>query len=155
MRVRAGALVVVALVSAGCGGSGDWKAAPTTNARRPTTTSSSTTPPTRTLQVRLALEDPDEGWGDAGGACEGSGGYADIAEGASVVARDETNTVVAAGRLGPGEQFLGACLFVAELRNVPIRLEFLTIETAGRGGPMYSQYDLFAHGWTVGLALGP
>ncbi len=105
-------------------------------------------------------------WGETlyfdGDLCYGKGGYDDIKEGAQVTIRDETDTVIAAGRLSEGQikttelglDLVSAdCIFLFEVTDVP-SANFYTVEVSHRGGLTYSLDEMDALDWEVSLSLG-
>lgn len=70
--------------------------------------------------------------------CEGTGGYNDIAEGASVTVYDSAGKVVAEGELGAGKyadaaDFSGDCVFPFMVPGVPKGTKFYQVEITHRG----------------------
>ena len=89
-----------------------------------------------------------------GQPCTGTGGYDDIAEGASVVVRDEANKVLATGTLKAGKIVaLETCRFDFTVDNLP-DAKFYQVEVSHRGAVTYSKSDLDSKGWKVALSLG-
>ena len=78
-------------------------------------------------------------------------------EGAQVTVRDETDAVIATGRLSEGKVtesgILGDCRFEFIVRDVP-EAGFYTIEVSHRGGLTYSAEELDGLSWMVAFTLG-
>jgi hypothetical protein len=70
---------------------------------------------------------------DGLGGCEGSGGYEDIAEGASVTVYDAAGAVIATGSLGTSTYELGTCTFDVSVGHVPKGEDFYKVEVSHRG----------------------
>lgn len=97
---------------------------------------------------------------DGGGTCQGSGGYADIRGGTSVVVHDSTGKVVATGQLeegigGPGiltdSDIAFECKFPFTLEDVP-RQKFYGVEVSHRGTVQFSAQQVSKG--PVALSLG-
>lgn len=139
-------------------------AAPTKEVAAPTTTRTTIRPTTTdpqlaTIKGTLLLNQIEEPL-DRGEECTGEGGFDDIAEGAQVTVTDETGTIIASGRLGPGaendivvEDGLG-CFFEFEVDGVPTDRAFYSIEVAHRGALTFSIAEIRQLGWQVSFDLG-
>jgi len=92
-------------------------------------------------------------------------GYDDIAEGTTVVVKNEKGTLIATGKLGqgglstdyngigsPGWQDVG-CTFPFTVTGVP-KASIYTVTVSNRGEQTYSADDLTAKNWNVELSLG-
>ena|GEM_PF-2469736 len=99
---------------------------------------------------------------EIGVECSGSGGtttggYSDIDEGAQVTIKDESNKLIATGKLGKGATadigFGGACAFPFSVTNVPTAT-FYTIEVGSRKGITYSAKEIQDKNWQVNISLG-
>jgi hypothetical protein len=87
-------------------------------------------------------------------SCQGSGGYADIQTGASIVIKDEGGKILATGTLGDGlalDQF--NCSFTFQVTSVP-DAKFYQVEVSHRGAITYSRADMDKAGWKVQFTLG-
>ncbi|MFJ9638657.1 hypothetical protein [Streptomyces sp. NPDC101178] len=87
-------------------------------------------PTTFTLTGAFALTDgateDDEG-------CSGTGGYDDIAEGASVTVYNGAGEIAATGNLGTATYVAGICLFDVSIGDVPKGEKFYQVEVSRRG----------------------
>ncbi|MFF2536946.1 hypothetical protein [Streptomyces cyaneofuscatus] len=88
-------------------------------------------PPTFTLTGAFALTDGATEAGDDG--CAGTGGYDDIAEGASVTVYNGAGEIAATGSLGTATYAAGICLFDVSVDNVPKGEKFYQVEVSRRG----------------------
>lgn len=104
-----------------------------------------------------------------GDLCYGRAGYDDITEGAQVVVKDASGTIVATGSLGAGEangtagdigpngqlvpSTATTCTFPITVGSVPDS-SFYSVEVSHRGAQTYSRDQLVANGWTIALSLG-
>lgn len=152
------AIVTVSALAAACGGGSNATATPSPSP------SPSPTPAVHHIIGQLGLLTTSLGLlstnvtsaGSAGsGGCKGASGYDDIAEGASITAKDQAGTIVGATTLGPGEiaGTTNACSFQFAMDVTPAT--FYTFAIGHRGGPTYSTADLDGKGWMVSLTLGP
>lgn len=98
---------------------------------------------TMTVKGTLSVDGDDRTRFD-GEPCSLSGGYADIAEGTSVVVTDSTGKTVAIGHLGPGHGAFGTndCVFDFKVDGVPTGLRFYGIEASHRGRVQFAEADL-------------
>jgi hypothetical protein len=106
--------------------------------------------------VLLSGVDNVQGVYSAGLPCKGTGGFADIREGAEVVVLDGGGGTVDTAPLGPGSIAEGPDIHTCQFKfaaDVP-ETGFYEFEVAGRGGPTYSLADLEAAGWRVELSIG-
>lgn len=71
--------------------------------------------------------------GDADGSCEGTQGYDDITEGASVSVYSASGAVVATGSLGAGIEDGTSCRFLVRVAEVPKGEKFYQVEVSHRG----------------------
>jgi hypothetical protein len=79
-------------------------------------------------------------------ACQGDGGYDDIAQGASVTVYDAAGTVVATGSLGEGKRATPgdtttSCVFPVTVLKVPGGSKFYGVEVTHRGKVTVSDAD--------------
>ncbi|MGI9018670.1 MAG: PASTA domain-containing protein [Euzebya sp.] len=98
----------------------------------------------------------EQAW-DEGQCVSGTGGYDDISQGAEVRVKGADGTILAVGRLGPGEwrpvdDTYEACHWPFGAISVPV-VDLYTVETTHRGGVTYNRGELDANDWTVQLAL--
>lgn len=114
-----------------------------------------------TVRGHLTLEATDIAWSaggeGVGNGCQGSGGYDDIAEGATVVVRDAKGDRVAVGQLGPGEGVdanLGIeaayCRFAFKVPDVDSDSKILSVEVTHRGEITFKRADAGAVEVTLG-----
>jgi hypothetical protein len=82
----------------------------------------------------------DPNYNSSGRQCEGSGGYSDISEGASVTVTDATGKVVATGSLGVGRKDVLGCVFPFSVTGVP-KSKFYGVEVSHRGIVTFRQLD--------------
>ncbi|WP_331740519.1 hypothetical protein OG613_46475 (plasmid) [Streptomyces sp. NBC_00015] len=96
-----------------------------------TASSGAGSPGSFTLEGEFALlEDASE----TGSGCEGTGGYDDIAEGASVTVYGADGDVIATGSLGDSETItFGTCKFGVAVEDVPKGEKFYKVEVSHRG----------------------
>lgn len=108
-----------------------------------------------TVTGTLSLHD-DQLFGadQSGSACQGSGGYDDIAEGAQVVASDGSGKVLAVSQLDAGKaDGSGSCVFSFTINNVPYS-NFYQLEVSHRGELDYSYQQLSASNFNIATTLG-
>lgn len=112
---------------------------------------------THTIRGDMSLMDSDSFRGRrTGGACSGSGGYADIDEGTTVSIKNESGTLIGSGSLDAGtivSDTLGACVFPFNVEGVK-DASFFQVEVSHRGGLSYSKKEIEAKSWTVDATLG-
>ena len=99
-----------------------------------------------------------------GKACEGAGGYTDLAQGTPVVIRDGDGQVIGTGHfsVGKGARAVkigaatvpSACVFAFTVKHVP-DADTYSFAMSHRGGVVYTHEELEANNWRVGAALGP
>lgn len=135
---RLAALVLIAIVVAGCG--------PTASA----------TPETHLITGTFTLNQDDDA-NRGNGQCQGTGGYSDIRAGLDVVVKNEAGTIVATSELHDGptaydSSTRGRCIFEISV-SVP-DASFYSIEVGSRGELTYSRDDMESMGWVVGFTLG-
>jgi hypothetical protein len=70
---------------------------------------------------------------DGLGGCEGTGGYDDISEGASITVYDAAGAVIATGALGSSSYDAPTCTFDVSINNVPGGQHFYKVEVSHRG----------------------
>jgi hypothetical protein len=110
-------------------------------------------PDMHTVGGLLTLTDTDEYWSD-GEACEGSGGYDDIREGAQVTVKDENGHVLATSDLLSGVASSDIeCDFAFVVADVP-DARFYAVEVSHRGEITNSRQEMEDNAWFVGLTLG-
>lgn len=110
-------------------------------------------PESHSITGLLTLTDTDEFWTE-GDACEGSGGYGDIREGAQVTVKDGNGTTLATSNLLEGVASNAFdCDFAFALPDVP-EAEFYAVEVSHRGEITSSRRELEDNNWFVGLSLG-
>jgi hypothetical protein len=89
-------------------------------------------------------------------SCSGTGGFADIKDGAQVVIRDAAGAIVGTATIAVASDltstFDSICRYTFAT-TVPDSA-FYTVEIANRKGPTYQRVDLEANGWRVDLTLG-
>lgn len=123
-------LAAGALLLAGCGGAGGVSPAVAPPTPTPKTTFS--------VAVQIDLSTYIE---DGVMTCSGSGGFADMAEGAQVKISDATGAIVGLGTLGggiaidtvPSVTGSNICRFVAVVSDVPIKDGIYGVEVSHRG----------------------
>lgn len=152
------ALILVALVVAGCGGTAPTPQIILVTAPPAVTVTVTATPPAPTgtpetfrLSGTLSLDTGVVNYGSAK-SCSGTGGYSDIVQGAPVTVRDGAGDVIATGVLGAGV-LTDRCLFEFTVARVPA-VPFYTVEVSRRGGLTYSHAEMVAMGWFVSFTLG-
>ncbi len=94
---------------------------------------------------------------ESGGHCYGTGGYSDMAQGASVTVRDGSGHILATSNLGTGTggavaSFAGLCKFTFSA-EVP-ETNFYSVEVANRGQLNFSLAEMKKNNWHVDLSLG-
>lgn len=109
-----------------------------------------------TVRGHLTLTDSDINWlvgtevGD-GNACEGMGGYDDIAQGAEVVVRDSQGDRVGVGHLGAGKGAgESSCRFAFSVSDVDSDSKLLSVEITHRGEITFKRAEAGA----VDVSLG-
>lgn len=113
------------------------------------------TPITHTITGTLTLQSASNWGGVPGtpGRCQGTGGYADVKEGQTVIIEDQTHTVIATT----------ATTWKAVTANNDCQYGFSTIvpdatfysvEVGHRGAVTNSKADMESKGWHVELTLG-
>lgn len=90
----------------------------------------------------------------AGQPCQGKGGYSDLTAGASVILRDEHDTILASTTLNQGTGDDVSCKFSFTLTDVPDTAQFYVIEVSHRGQISYSHQKLADAGWVFKLTIG-
>lgn len=105
---------------------------------------------TITLTGSMTLFDTDlQSYGEG---CSGTGGYSDIAEGASVTIYDDSGKIVGTGRLNHSSTVgTGGCQFDFAV-DVPSDKPFYQVEVTHRGKVTYSAADVKAG--NIELSLG-
>lgn len=86
------------------------------------------------------------------GSCSGTGGYNDIAEGASVQVYDAAGKVIATGVLGASDMVSSECVFTLLVPEVPTGEEFYQVEVTNRGKVTVTAEE--AKAGKVALTLG-
>lgn len=99
-----------------------------------------------TMSAELSYHDSSDG-----GDCRTGGGYSDIRTGAQVTVKDEAGTVVAVGKLDPGHNHSGQCVFEFAVNGVPDGKTFYGIEVSHRGELRYDRDQL---NQTLAFTLG-
>ncbi len=136
------ALLVTALM-AGCGGSA--------------TTTASEAPEDRTITGRFTLNSATVDRNADLTRCEGTGGYEDIEQGASVTLRDGDGNVAGTSRLEvAGADAFGnfpGCIYTFTFDDVA-DADFYAVEIGDRGEIVYSRADLEAADWRIVTELG-
>ena len=88
--------------------------------------------------------------------CGGQGGYGDIRDGTDVVVKDAAGVIIGTGRLAfaPDLDKRGnVCVWTFD---VPTKAsDFYSLSVGHRDPVTYSQAEMEAQGWKVGLSLGP
>ena len=124
---------LVALLLAGCGGSG------------------ATPEPERSIEGTFTLFD-ENGW--TTDTCRGDGGYVDIVRGLRVTLTDQDGSVIGTASLPSGQTVdRNHCQFSYELADVP-DAEFYTVTIGNRGELTYSFAEMEAMDWQVASELG-
>lgn len=155
------ATIVSAALLFACGGNADDKGQSDTPSPTPLPTISGTMSITGAWKDELSSYVPWEGT-----VCRGTGGFDDIREGAQVVVRDETDSIIGTSRLGAGvavnvrtypDSFgiiyaSADCQFPFEVTEVPTA-KFYSIEVTHRGGVTFSPAELDAKGWKVAMEV--
>ncbi|MDF3301208.1 hypothetical protein [Streptomyces tropicalis] len=89
-------------------------------------------PATFTLNGSFALT--EDAGSDGSGGCEGTGGYDDISEGASVTVYGASGDVIATGHLGDSASVsYGTCNFDISVPGAPKGEKFYKVEVSHRG----------------------
>lgn len=89
-----------------------------------------------------------------GDACEGSGGYSDITQGAQAVASDSNGTVLALSQLNAGQaDGNGNCVFSFTIPSVPYS-NFYKFQVSHRGELDYSYQQISANNFSISTTLG-
>ena len=115
-----------------------------------TTTNSPSTPATFTMVGTFSLYGTSS---SIGGTCHGSGGYSDIADGASVTVYDAAGKVDAIGAITKPESLGGlGCTFSVVVSDVPNGEKFYQVEITHRGKITVTADD--AKAGRVALSLG-
>lgn len=143
IAVAAIAIVLVVTLTGGDGGSGGKGQTP---GRGFTGVKSSTI----ALTGSMTLYDTDVR--SYGSGCGGTGGYSDIAEGASVTIYDDAGKIVGTGHLGNSTIIGGVSCEFAFSVDVPDGKPFYQVEVTHRGKVTYSAADVKAG--NVQLSLG-
>ena len=86
--------------------------------------------------------------------CQGTGGYSDLSAGASVILRDENDTILASTSLDPGSGSKSRCSFSFTLPDVSDTAKFYAITISHRGTLSYSHDKMVALGWVLSLSIG-
>ena len=108
---------------------------------------------THTLHGYLSLVDSEGNSITAqDGACQGTGGYSDIGEGAGVTVTDGAGTVLATGSLSGGGGTAYECNFNFAI-EVP-DADFYRVEVSHRGEMTYSRQQMDEGWWMIFLTLG-
>lgn len=100
----------------------------------------------------FVLTDSEVAWTST--SCSGTGGYSDIREGANVVVKDGTGTIIGTAALvsDPVRSSASRCAYTF---TVPVKdAEFYAVEVGRRGALTYSKAEIEAQGWAVGFTLG-
>lgn len=104
----------------------------------------------------LSLHDPTSFANLSNGdACEGSGGYSDIKQGAQTVASDSHGTVLALSQLDAGQAdgAAGDCKFGFTIDSVPYS-DFYKFQISHRGELDYSYQELSTNDFSISTTLG-
>lgn len=91
----------------------------------------------------------------AGQACDGVGGYSDIAAGSSVVVKDASGTIIGSATLRDGVTVGTAgnqCNFMFAL--ILPQSSFYQFQIGNRAGVTYSLAQMKQANWTISLSLG-
>lgn len=136
MRRALWGLMAAGLLLAGCGSA---------------SSAASAKPSGHTLTGGLTLNDEDT----AQNICTGTGGYSDIASGASVTVENQSGTIIGTGTLGPGRVGPGFanCVYTFVVPGLPDE-SFYQVEVTHRGFVSYSRADIVANKWIVEMTLG-
>ena len=89
-----------------------------------------------------------------GTECHGSGGYSDLAAGASVILRDERGTVLSSAALVDGSGTKTSCTLSFLLPAVPDTAQFYVVTVSHRGEVSTSHADMVTSGWQIALTIG-
>lgn len=152
-KIVVGAVLVLALGA--CGGATKV----TLSGSRPLLVPTTTAPSGHMINGTLELNDDVDTWAATGGPCSGTddtnGGFDDIVPGAQVTVTNQAQTIVATGTLGAGtvETLYSTCEFVFTVPDVPTE-QFYTVTVSHRGGVTYSEAQMTAQAWDVGMTLG-
>ncbi|WP_320067855.1 hypothetical protein [Micromonospora sp. RTGN7] len=145
----AAALVALAAALAGCASASD--------AGQPAA-SATTAPANRGVAGALTLDDPAGFTWSSDTGCVGTGGYADIREGAQVVITDAAGATIGLGKLDQGKldgtlpgRTADICKFTFHLASVPSGKGFYGVEVAHRGTVQYPEDKVFG---ALALTLG-
>jgi hypothetical protein len=137
--------VLLALALAGCGGS---------SGHTLTGTVELVYPPSSLKSLRSGIIGHAQDFAE-GASCKASkyaDGYDDLDPGASVVVKNEKDTVVASGRLGPGQFTATGCETPFTVSKVPAA-SFYSVEVGHRGAQRYSRTEMDAAKWAVDLSI--
>ena len=85
--------------------------------------------------------------------CYGTGGFSDISQGLSVTVRNESGTILATDRLGPGRRVGNRCAFTFTVTGIA-KSDFYSIEVGRRGDLTYSHDEMVRNEWRVAASLG-
>lgn len=149
MRAWRVTALALAIAAAGCGSDG------TPEAKAPVTTAV-----TNTITGTLVLKEEVNEF--SGKPCTGLRGFSDIRQGAQVTVKDEANTLLAVGHLGPGTTYevrrtqftaYSHCQFSFAIPAIPDR-PFYQVEVNHRGALSYQRADLEARSWRVDVSIG-
>lgn len=93
--------------------------------------------------------------GQFSGACEGTGGYSDIAAGMNITLEDGEGNVLGTSRFSNGQasEDRQLCEFTFGFEDVP-NADFYVLNAGDRGEQTYSRADMEAMDWDVALEIG-
>jgi hypothetical protein len=126
--------------------------APPTPSARP-----SPTPESHTLYVQVTLYATEgNGLTSTSVACQGEGGYADIAPGMQATIKDSNGSILGVGTFSDyGKPVTtGECQFTTDAGDIPER-PFYSVDLGRRGSVQFALSDLQSNGWVAGISIGP
>ena len=144
------AIIIIVALASGLG----WVLIKQHKAQPTNSSSSSSSSNTNNVTGTLSLKDTSFVNMTSGDACEGSGGYSDITQGAQVVASDNANTILAVSSLSAGvADGSGNCVFSFTINNVPYSA-FYQFQVSHRGQLAYSYQQLSSNNFAISTTLG-
>lgn len=157
-------LATSALVSGACGGKTVYVTVTAPASESAATAAASPTEELNKLFGTLTLQDYNgidfEGQRFEGASCTGRGGYSDIQQGAQVVVKDGSESILAVDSLDRGQQdalidggSVYYCKFTFYVDAIPTT-DFYSIEVSHRGALTYSAAEMEAQHWHVDFTLG-
>lgn len=117
-----------------------------------TATGGSDGPTRTTVSGELTLTDSATAYS----GCEGTGGYDDIEQGATVVLTNQDNKILGSTALSAGEADTadGTCTYTFSIDDVPMNDAQYAVEVTHRGKVINSRADMVDQDWTFSMSLG-